>query len=281
MSEFYKCPHCNEDICGNKKVFANHVRWCKLNPKNTNTFLDEYKTKQLDAIAKQLDNKYGVKKVFNVKCATCGKDINVEEREKQFPLKEKYYCSRSCANTRRHSSDTKLKISSGVNDYLIEHGKEAKTEHNCVICGAVITTRHRKYCSPKCKRINFIKSKECGFIFLNEIERYKEELKLYRKLSSFKFSVSEYPNDFDFDLIREHGWYKTKNRGNNLGGVSRDHMYSVYDGFINKIDPNILAHPANCKLVIHSENVRKYTKSSISLEELLQRISEWDKRNII
>lgn len=97
----------------------------------------------------------------------------------------------------------------------------------------------------------------------------------YRQLCEFKFSLNDYPDKFDFKLIGQYGWYKAKNRGNNLGGVSRDHMYSVKDGYINNVDPKIIAHPANCKLVRHYDNSKKKDKSSITLEELKKRIEEW------
>lgn len=35
----------------------------------------------------------------------------MQEREKQFPLKSFYYCSRSCANARVHSDETRNKLS--------------------------------------------------------------------------------------------------------------------------------------------------------------------------
>ena len=53
-------------------------------------------------------------------------------------------------------------------------------------------------------------------------------------------------------------------------------MVSVKYGFLNNIDPQIIAHPANCKLMIQKENTSKYSKSSITLEELLIRIEAWD-----
>lgn len=28
-----ECPYCNEILYANKRVFANHVRWCKKNPR--------------------------------------------------------------------------------------------------------------------------------------------------------------------------------------------------------------------------------------------------------
>ena len=49
-------------------------------------------------------------------------------------------------------------------------------------------------------------------------------------------------------------------------------MLSVREGFELGIDPKLLSHPANCKLMIHNENVSKNKKSSISLDDLIKRI---------
>lgn len=52
---------------------------------------------------------------YNLICQKCGKEYSLELTESQF-LKGKYkhFCSRSCANTRQHSEETKQKISRGV-----------------------------------------------------------------------------------------------------------------------------------------------------------------------
>ena len=52
---------------------------------------------------------------YNLICQKCGKEYSLELTESQF-LKGKYkhFCSRSCANTRQHSEETKQKISQGV-----------------------------------------------------------------------------------------------------------------------------------------------------------------------
>ena len=56
-----------------------------------------------------------MKKEFKVKCKNCGKEFTVIEEETKFPKKgDKYFCCRSCANTRYHSIETKQKISKGV-----------------------------------------------------------------------------------------------------------------------------------------------------------------------
>jgi hypothetical protein len=41
----------------------------------------------------------------------------------------------------------------------------------------------------------------------------------------------------------------------------------VRDGFINKVAPEIIAHPANCRLMKHSENNFKNYNSSITIDE--------------
>ena len=100
----------------------------------------------------------------------------------------------------------------------------------------------------------------------------------YRADCAFKFDLKSYPNEFDFTLIESYGWYKPKNRGNNLSGVSRDHAVSVRYGFDNNLPAEHLAHPANCVLMQHGKNVSKGKNSTMSYEELLKRIEAWDNK---
>ena len=82
----------------------------------------------------------------------------------------------------------------------------------------------------------------------------------------------------NFSLVREHGWYSPTNKNDNLSGVSRDHMFSVREGFEMDIDPKIISHPANCRLMIHTDNISKNKKSTITIEELLDRIKKFDNK---
>jgi hypothetical protein len=125
-------------------------------------------------------------------------------------------------------------------------------------------------------------SAKCCSSACSKRNRYKnvdtESLEHYRSLCSFNFNLSDFPNEFDFTLIEKYGWYKAKNRGDNLEGVSRDHIVSVKFGYENGIDPKILSHPANCQLLRHGNNVSKGKRSLISYEQLLQKIIEWNTR---
>jgi len=87
----WKCKHCNKKFDYNTtSEKANHSRWCNKNPnRGNNSHLS----------VRGIINKFGEKKTFEVTCQSCSKQFDVIEREKLFPSKEKYFCSRSCANS--------------------------------------------------------------------------------------------------------------------------------------------------------------------------------------
>ena len=105
---------------------------------------------------------------------------------------------------------------------------------------------------------------------------HKTALGTYRAKCAFRFNLKDYPDEFDFSLIENHGWYRPLNRGNNLLGISRDHAVSVRYGFDNDLPADMLAHPANCTLMKHSENASKGKGNLFSYKELLVRINKWN-----
>lgn len=119
-----------------------------------------------------------MKKEFDVICKNCGKHFKVIEEELKFPIKgDKYFCCRSCANTRHHSEETKNKISKGVknSDKFLINNSLGKHESNCFktideirktkckICGNYFMPNytfnglyykiidHKSICSSECK----------------------------------------------------------------------------------------------------------------------------------
>ena len=90
------------------------------------------------------------------------------------------------------------------------------------------------------------------------------------------FDVYDYPNEFDLLLIQQYGWYSATNYDDNPNGVSRDHMYSVSAGYKNNIPATVIAHPANCRLLLQSDNFKKLDDCSITLDELYDRIRTWE-----
>ena len=71
--------------------------------------------------------------------------------------------------------------------------------------------------------------------------------------------------------------YETKvfHYKNNRTGIVRDHLYSRYDGFIHRLFPEILRHPANCQLIPHNLNAKKGSKSSLTIDELFAKINDY------
>lgn len=210
------------------------------------------------------------KKVF---CAQCQKEII--KQNKDIKRSKNSFCSSSCCTTFNNlkrdysltvwdeSARNKARINT-LKKYEEQIKIYLKTPNKCSVCKSELPFKKRKntYCSFKCK---------------NPIKPIKDlSLIEYRNKCKFNFGLSTFPNEFDFSLIKKYGWYSPSNKKNNLQGVSRDHMYSVKEGFLNNINPEYLKHPANCQLLQHSHNISKNYRSVIHLEELLERIEIWD-----
>jgi len=106
-------------ICGesfeNHSLYANHMRWVHIKSDKKNLKL---------AAIKENEKRHGKWIYEKTKCK-CGKDIDIKYRENK--RKEKYYCSRSCANKKKHTQDTKNKISMSVKNYMVNN-PEFKTK---------------------------------------------------------------------------------------------------------------------------------------------------------
>ena len=238
--------------------------YCSLSCRNiyVNKYLRNY-DKYSDTI-KEKNNLKEIEYLKSPKTCKCGEIIPFSKRTNK-------YCNHSCVakftNSEKDYSLRKDNIRKGIHNYLIDNGIKTEIEignKKCKGCNNLFKRSNKVFCSNEC-RIQF---------------RRKDmtEFKIYKTETNFNFNLSDYPDEFDFTLIEKYGWYSPSNKKNNLGGVSRDHMLSVKEGFELGIDPKLLAHPANCKLMIHNDNVSKNKKSSISLEELLERIENFNKK---
>ena len=232
-------------------------------------------------------------------CQQCSKLFNVT------PGSYGKFCSLSCGTTFRN----KINLEKAETKYKLNPVK-------CKCCQTTIDYKKRKnkYCSISCaskstnsvsrkrgptaieklpfSRIKFILCLHTNQYYSNKnpdgslrrcspyIKTLKEQ---YYSAARFKFNVYHYPEEFDLSLIEQHGWYtcpglKRKGQPKNILGVSRDHIMSVSYGFANDIDPKIISHPANCRIMLHSKNKTKHSKCDISLTQLLEDIHTWDQK---
>jgi hypothetical protein len=92
MIKIRQCKHCNVQIESGVSDFANHTRWCAKNPK-----VADYKKDNATRGQKIIASRFGTFQNYDVKCNVCSKCFQVNEREKIFPSKKKYFCSKICA----------------------------------------------------------------------------------------------------------------------------------------------------------------------------------------
>lgn len=101
----------------------------------------------------------------------------------------------------------------------------------------------------------------------------KTDYEIYFKESQWNQRIfDKITNEDQLRLLTEHGVFHLKN---NKKGVVRDHAFSRWDGFWLEVFPEIIRHPANCRILKHSNNVSKRSKSSTSLDSLIQSIKEF------
>jgi Uncharacterized protein containing a Zn-ribbon (DUF2116) len=205
-------------------------------------------------------------------CIVCGEEISPNNKK---------FCSKSCSakynnknrkGEKRNLSDVglyNLRISAKINlkndiyyNMKIYNIKPKK----CKQCNKIIPYNKKRniFCDINCR-------KEYGRINMSQYQKYYQDCK-------FDFSLNKYPNEFDFTLIEKYGWYSPINKNNNIDGVSRDHIYSIKEGYDNNISPEIIKHPANCQLLKHSNNISKNKKSDIIINDLKNKIMYWDKK---
>ncbi len=135
--------------------------------------------------------RYGDYKEFEVVCNKCGNIFKVTEREKLFPKKDKYFCSRSCANSKKVNDDTKKKISKSIKKYYLKQQKYKLNLYflkRCENCNSFYLTKriNQRFCSVSCsttwKNKNIDMARLAGLKssqIQKEIRRSKNEIYFY------------------------------------------------------------------------------------------------------
>lgn len=270
---------CKNIECNNKTV-GKRV-YCSLTCRNiyVNKYLRDY-SKNGAGLSEEKEYYDNPKK-----CKKCNEIIKYEQRRNE-------YCSHSCSasETNKQRKGIVHKLTTQGRDGLVKCAiknffgkKTAKKRIEAIEIKKKQFLQNPVFCKHCKKELNYNQRVRklifCSFgcrvkngkIKMTEFQRYKRDC-------IFKFNLSDFNKEFNFKLIEEYGWYKPTNKGNNLNGVSRDHMYSIREGFDNNIEAGLIAHPANCKLVLQKENSSKHKKSSISIDELKTRIEDWNKK---
>jgi len=114
----------------------------------------------------------------------------------------------------------------------------------------------------------------------------KKDYEIYFRQSNWTKRMFDELYDTNKFLIETYGIF---NSVNNTTGVVRDHAFSRQSGFKMGVFPQILRHIENCKIILHSDNVKKHiskniNSDSLTLEELVDNIKNtkylWEEQEI-
>jgi len=100
---------------------------------------------------------------------------------------------------------------------------------------------------------------ENHFNWKNYSDEDRKDLKLYKdevvKLSNINYRLYK-------DIINTHNLERGRNK------YHLDHIYSIIDGFNNKVLPEVIASPVNLRMLAENENISKNGTSHMTLEQL-------------
>jgi hypothetical protein len=207
-------------------------------------------------------------------CAYCSTPLAYEKRFNKF-------CNKSCAasfnNTSRDLA-TKEKV---LDTWRSKLGQIRRDDPSAWISPKYVRPRARKYPQQRiCKgcKDEFIANSPRHVYCNPACNTSKNSKAIYRAACQFKLNKNDHPELFSSTLIEEYGWYSPRNKPGktNLTGVCWDHLFSIADGYNKKVPPEIMAHPANAELVPWKENRKRWKKSTITYEELMKRIQQWE-----
>ena len=201
-------------------------------------------------------------------CTQCNIPLSYKQRYGKF-------CNKSCAatfNNLNRSDDIKRGPDKGYVFTNKSGSKRFKTSTT------TSTIEAKKNGIPHSMLYRCV-CKHCGYIWLNRsaVQYCEDHKNLYshagRAQYWFSFSISDYPDLFDGNIIQEYGMRNLSNPD----GVTRDHKVSINEAIRNSYNPYYIKHPINCELMLFKDNVKKNTNSSITYEDLVKQVDRYDK----
>lgn len=232
------------------------------------------------------DESYIQKQQSKINCKHCNNEF--------IPGYSSLFCSHSCSasyhNTKRVITKGRKKLFSCIkcNTKFLTSIRSNPAKTKCDLCKKPVKSincnaQENIFCGPYSK-IYIRKCYHCKDTFISRKKlKYCPEHKEFYSDSAkqgfkFKFNVYDYPNLFDLESLNQFGWFSPGGKYGkwNPSGLSRDHKVSVNESIRNNYDPFYITHPLNCDLIPHSINNKKKTKSSISYQDLISIVDEYE-----
>lgn len=175
---FY-CKYCGKEF-ETVQQLGGHTTCCKFNKNRTH-------------------NHSIPKHIYTFNCLKCNKEFKLELTENQYINgKHKKYCSRTCANSRVHTNESKQKISKSLLDNKKSNNDKLKNiQHCCRVCNRLYIFNKELFpgctknvCSDACKL--YMKNNRKEFLSDNALQKlHLAGLKSVEKQSLHRRSKNE------------------------------------------------------------------------------------------
>ena len=255
----YKCQYCGKEF-NNIYGLAGHTSHCKLNP-NYNKEKREKQQKKA-AIAANLAKINKAKEIEATRkerkliCKKCGKEYILNLTDKEFD-NEKYskFCSRSCANSRQHSEETKRKISQSIKETFKNHPELHKNQYS--------GPNKEHYISKIKDNLNLVIK-----YYNNEID-FEEIRKIKPELISLGYILNTDNYNYKDKLINYNNFHK-----HNCIICNKEFYYRI-------IKSGKIGGGKTCCETCHKELIKQIGKETYQKVKNEGRFQGWKSRNII
>lgn len=182
------------------------------------------------------------------RCYTCGSfDVGFLE----FTTGYRKYCSRYCTS---HSEAQQVGAELYRNDPVRIQAQLAKSKQTCLQRYGEEYYSSTDEGKNENRRINTEYYRKLYPMEINGRDR-KQYTAAVRHLTNIIYD--EYKDIIDPNNLRSMDWVL-------------DHVYSIYDGFVNEVPLDVICHWTNLELISKSDNSSKGPKSNKTLEELYE-----------
>jgi len=247
--------------CGKEGVFfyKQSMRWCCSDHWSRCSYMKEQSSKFHTGKKPWNYNKKGCYSEETIEKMKESSKITLEKIKERYPdfLKEEdiRYKDETKASFQVHCKNPKCKNSKEKNGWF-DVGYDQIYERIRQLVKPYGNKKQFLFCSERCKL-------DSEFF---RIQKDPEQLSLFQKYYRKVFRETKLSVKINYNKIKN-----IELRGKKYG-YDLDHKYSIYGGFINQVDPKIVGHWKNLRVINYSKNRKKHISSRITLEELRNNI---------
>ncbi len=253
-----KCKFCGKEYrAKNKYSISGHLAKCEGWKKYKENILTkcylykEYIVKERSAI--EIANEHGLRSAISI--IKLLKKYSIPTRN----IKES-------KNEREKEKRTKTNIKKyGIHhNFCKDHPSRKKWEKEMFLNEGITNVRQRREVADKIQKKSLETKYRLGLAIRPELlDDWTNYKRLVHKQSNKNFKEN-------------HNQLNPKKLKRGRNKYHLDHIYSKYDGFINNIPVYIISHPVNLQLLPESVNISKGRESEITLNELYNRIEQYE-----